>query len=209
MGKILSQSGISLADSYDIQGSIVGIENLDSNNVSLVHEMGGTIFSERLQTNLTRLNPGATAQNTAWNIQIPVPNSPSRIMACTVISDVTTRIDMCSLNISSPVGGREIVLWSWDSNNDGEQQIRFSNDGAAVATDILLLPGYNLMPYLLTRTSGNVETREMGLLNFRGTTNGFGAGTVEPIMILGLARATDRLPVPGQPSSHGLPVPSW
>jgi len=210
MPKILSQAGISLADAYDVEGSIVGVENLDSQDVSLVHEMGGQIFSERLQTNLTRLNPGDTLQSVTWNTTIPIlPDSPNRIMAVSVMTNVAARVNFCSLAVQAVVGGREIVIWSWDDVRDVENEVRFSDDGAAVGTEFIMLPSFTQLPYLVTRTSGNDETNLMGALIFRGLTLAFGAGTVEPRMIIALARANQRVPDPGQPSSHGLPVPSW
>ena len=45
MVKILSQAGISLADLYNVEGSIAGIEQLDTRELPIVHEMSGTIFS--------------------------------------------------------------------------------------------------------------------------------------------------------------------
>lgn len=209
MPKIQSQSGVSLADTYQVEGSIVGVENLEAKDVHLFDEMGGRVFSERLQTNLSRLNPGALAQNITWAIPFPLPDAPNRVLGCAMVIDTTARITHASLGIATLAGGREMPIWSWDIANDVEQAITISIDGAAVGVEILLLPGFSNIPNMITRCSGNAETDLMGQLIFRGLTAGFGAGTVLPLMFVQLGRATRRLPDPGSPSSHGLPIPSW
>lgn len=209
MPKVLGKAGVSLADSYDVEGSIAGVETLLSKDVQLQHEMGGTIFSERLETNITRLNPGATAQNLAWAVPLTPPDCPNRVLGVTMVVDVTSRINTASLAVAAQVGGRETPIWSWFVTNDAEQDVRISIDGAAVGTEIILLPGFSQLPMLLTRTNANFESNLMGQLIFRGLTSGFGAGTVLPLMFVLLARADQAVPAPGQPSSHGLPIPSW
>jgi len=207
--KIQSKAGQSLADVYDIVGSIAGIDTLETRELPLVHEMGATVFSERLQTNISRMNPGASAQNVTFANTLTMPDGPNRILGLAMVIDTTARITQASLNVATIAGGREIPIWSWDIANDVEQAITFSIDGAAAGTEILLLPGFSRVPYLCTRTSGNVETNAMCTLIFRGLTAGFGAGTVLPLMFVSLARANQRLPAAGQPSAHGLPIPSW
>jgi len=209
MAKVLSQSGISLADTYAVEGSIAGVEELLTKDVHLSHEMGGTIFSERLETNVTRLNPGAIAQNVTWAVTLVPPDSPNRILGVCMIIDTTARVTHASLAIGAVTGVRECPIWSWDIANDAEQAITISIDGATVGVEILMLPGFSLLPQMLTRSNGVLEGNLMGNLIYRGLTAGFGAGTVLPLMFCLLARANQAIPDPGQPSSHGLPIPSW
>ena len=80
MPKILSQAGDSLADSYDVAGSIAGVDDLITQDVQLLHEMGGTIFSERLTSQVLTIASGSIAQNSEYTGQFEdAADSPTRI----------------------------------------------------------------------------------------------------------------------------------
>jgi len=206
--KILSQAGTSLADVYDIEGSIVGLEDLDVNEIKGVHDLGPQIHSERLQTFLVLATSGAVAQSVGWNITTAgFPDSINRLLAVTVLSSVTARVSHCSVAIQDVESGREIPIWAWDETPDSEQLVQWSLDGAAVATFINLRSTAALsIPQLLTRTG---VSNAMPALIFRGLTNAFGAGNVQVRVVYQLARPNSGNPPAGEPSSHGLPIPGW
>lgn len=208
MPKILSQSGVSLADTYDVEGSIAGVEELASREVSLFDEMGARVFSERLQSFLVASTSGNLNQSTAWNVTIgDFPDSPNRLLGISVLSGTAARVDYVTFLVSDQDTGREIPIWSWDVNDDAEVRARWSFDGGAVGESFLLRSGGYRLPQLLTREG---TSQQMPELQFRGITSAFGAGTVTVRAVLHVARANPNAPVPaGVPSSHGLPIPSW
>ena len=204
MGKILSQAGNSLADVYDVEGSIAGIEHLETHDLPIVHEMGATVFSERFSTDIRRATSGALAQNTAWDVVVTnLATTPFRILGVVVFALTANRANLASVAVRDPLDGRELPIWLWDSNADVEVQARLSDDGGAVATVQMLRPGQILeaIPHL---TSGADQPQPVNEIAFRGLTLGFGAGTVETIMLLhnGFSQV-------GGISSRGLPIPSW
>ncbi len=206
MSKILAQAGTSLADTYDVVGSIAGIDNLESQDVNLVHEMGATIFSERFAGVVRRLVTAAVAQNTAFDVVLASPNpAPSRILGITVHADVGARTNDVALFARDPVLGDEILLWNWFTTEDTMQTIRTVVAGAAAANEQLFKaisgsPGN--VPSMLT---GGGQAQRVSEIVLRGNTNGFGAGTVTITALVYLAFATD----PTGLSSRGLPIPSW
>jgi len=206
--KILSQAGVSLADIYDIEGSVVGLEQLDVGEVKAVHELGATIHSERLMSFLVLATSGAVAQNASWGVQTSgLPDSVNRLLGVGVMCDNAARIENVSIAIGDQDSGREMPIWVWDTNDDRVQRFIWSQDGAGAAQVDHLSVLVTHLPQLLTRLG--VRLRMPSLL-FRGLATGFGAGTVETQVVYHLARPNPTLaPAPGEPSSHGLPIPSW
>lgn len=203
--KILSQAGISLADVYDIEGSVAGLEELDVSEVKGVHELGGTIFSERLQGAIDRRTTGAIAQNTDWDIILTaLGNIPTRILGVLVFTDDSARIGHATVSVRNPTEGRELPIFVWDSA-EGVITIRMEDDGAGVANHVALANGGSLnitkLPSMLIGTELPVTVDEMA---FRGRTSAFGAGTVTITALI--YRAFTQI---GGISSYGLPVPSW
>jgi len=208
--KILSQSGKSLADLYDVQGSIAGVEELDSREVTLVHEMGKTLFAERFFTVIRLLESGDVLQSVAFNVVISnLPQQPWRILGIAVMADATTRLATASVSLQAKTSGnsREYPIWSWDVVNDTEQTVRWSNDGAGVANTVFLIPSAPLT-MLPNISAGQLQPHPDGVQNIalRGKTSNFGAGTVEVRLLLHIGTADAG---GGSLSSRGLPVPSW
>jgi len=209
MGKILSQSGISLADVYDVEGSIVGVETLLADEVQVVHEMGATIMAERLQSFFLRLLPTAPAQNANFSVSSgDLPDCANRILGATMLIPAANAGDVnnASLSIQNGRIDREILFSTWDLATDPEIDVRFNDDGAGVASFTLLRPLVHSMPSLITRLGLG---QAMPVIRFSGSTTGFGAGTVPVMAIVHVCRPTPETPMAGQPSSHGLPLPSW
>lgn len=201
MAKILSQSGISLADMYDVQGSIAGIEELNTRELPLVHEMGGTLFSERFSSFIRRLSSGALGQNLNWSSVIEdTPTTPYRILGASMLSDVQARVSLASLAIGNRGNTRELPILAFDSGLDSEVSIRFNREGSVV-TAFLLRPIIQNLPHL---TTGRDQIQSVPHLAFRGQTSAFGAGTVNVDAYIHLGFAALR-----GVSSHGLPIPSW
>ncbi len=202
MPKILSQAGISLADVYDVQGSIAGVEELSSGEVSLVHEMGATIFSERLSHNIRRSGTGAILQSVNFNLVInDLPAVPTRLLGVAVFSDNAVRVLHAAILARSAGDGREIPIWVYDQVNF--LAIRMEDAGGGVADHELLL-GNVQATMLPTFVGGNEQPQIVNELAFRGTTTAFGAGDVTITALYYTAFSQV-----GGLSSRGLPIPSW
>lgn len=207
MSKILSQAGDSLADSYDVAGSIAGVDDLLTRDVSLLHEMGGTIFSERLTSQVLTISSGAVAQNTVFGGEYEdAADSPTRILGIQVLTSTASRVQLASVSILRSDGEQEQPIFVYDSDDDEEGLVRCTVSGGSAATYGHLSPRLSAVPILMTRM-GNSNT--MPDLKLRGLTAGFGAGTVQITALVLTARAGPAVPVPGTPESHGLPIPSW
>jgi len=204
MPKILSQSGVSLADTYDIQGSIAGIEQLRSEEVGLVHEMGGTIFSERLSASIRRRSTGAVDQSTSWDLVLQdLPAVPTRILGIVVLSANASRVSNCSVSIRDALSGREMPIFIWDSGEPNITARFVENDGAAANVNFLINSlGAANSPTLLI---GNGQPQPVSEIAFRGLSTGFGAGTVTVTALIYIAFSQLGSGI----SSKGLPVPSW
>lgn len=201
MVKILSQAGSSLADVYDVQGSIAGIDTLDTRDLPIVHEMGATVFSERLSGEVVRLGVVGLLQNASFDvILISPPAGIYRVLGVVVVTTPTARILHCQCSVRSVGQAREVPFFVWDSTNDVEAGIRLDDGG--VVNRIQLRPSSNLTP---TLGISDGQPRRVGEeIVMRGQASAFGAGTVlvTASIFLGLTDVT-RL------SSRGLPVPGW
>jgi len=205
MPKILSQAGISLADSYDVEGSVAGVENLDANNVSLVHEMGQTMFSERINSFLARTSTAALNQNVAFNLTItPVHNLPQRIYGIFIKVDTAARVANVQVSITDTIRLYEIPIWTWNSAVDTEMAIQWDDEGFAIGAAIQLRSLQNLLPYMLIRMGPQAIMPDISI---RGLTSAFGAGEVTVVATVLFARPVGGLPA--GVSSAGLPMPSW
>ena len=207
--KILSQAGTSLADIYDVEGSIAGLEELDSDAVKTVHEMGQTVFSERFRTRLIVLSTGAIAQSTTFAINFTLGIVPiARILGAEVMSTTTARLTQANLNIGTQVAGdeTEIPFWSWQTGagDDFEKLVLNRISGGAVSTKVRYIPGQPLGHPYMAIGDGQPDT-VASTIEFRGITSAFGAGTItlSALIYLGFPAASSGL------SSRGLPVPSW
>jgi len=199
--KILSRSGDSLADTYDVVGSIAGIEQLESREVSLLHEMGATIFSERLSAFLRRANTGVIAQNITWDIVLTdLPAFPSRILGVTVFADNGGRVENAQVSIRDAGSGREIPIFAWEAGNT-RATIRLEDNAGGVGLVSILQNNYGTLPAMLVGTPAPQTVRDIA---FRGDSTGFGAGDVTVTALIYIAFSQV-----GGISSRGLPVPSW
>lgn len=204
MVKILSQTGNSLADIYDVEGSIAGIEQLETRELPIVHELGATAFSERFSTILLTAVSGAVLQSVGWSALVAgLPSHVCRIIAVRVFIDVTARLDICSLAARDPVSGREIPIWAWDSATDPEITVRFSDDGAGPAATQFLQPAQanTQLPHIL---AGVGQPQPVSDLMFRGISSAFGAGNLNATVLVYVG-----FTAVGGLSSRGLPIPSW
>jgi len=209
--KIQSQSGVSLADTYDVEGSIAGVENLESKDVSLFDEMGGRVFAERLRSFILNISTTAIAQSTTFDISFSgIPDSPNRIIAACLTAPVAGRVAHAALHLSQDTGDTFFTdqpIVAWDDAVDPEVICRFALKGANQSNAIVMRPaGLAFEPLLMTRMAPDFTMPELKL---RGKSSAFGAGTIIVTAIVLIARANPETTVAGTPSSHGLPVPSW
>jgi len=205
VAKVQAQAGNSLADVYSVRGSIAGIEELLTRELPISHEMGGTVFSERVTGSILRATSGAIAQNVEFDVILAAPAGISRVLGVSVFTDNFGRVQNAAVLLRDNVAEREIPLWGWDTNEEA-LAIRMQDNGAAVGVLDQLVT--SLMP-------PNVPSLLIGdgqlgnLINqiaFRGDSNGFGAGLVTVTALVYLAH-TDV--VGAGISSRGLPLPSW
>lgn len=211
MPKFLGQAGISLADNYDVEGSIARADQLNTEDgVFLYDEQGGRIHSERLNSFILHFSSTAIAQNTVFDIVLGgIPDSVNRILGAYVVFNTTARLASANIAIQEIDGSAEFSIFSWGETNDAERRTRMSIDGAAAGNVSVCIPlgmGSNAGPNLITRMGAEFLIPQM---IFRGSSNGFGAGTVIATAIVLLARPDRGNPRPGEPSSHGLPLPGW
>ena len=205
MVKVLTQSGDSLADIYDVEGSIAGIEQLETRELGILHEMGGTVFSERYSQAIRRLTTGDIAASASFNIvATDLPAGPFRIFGIFVFVDTASRILMAAVSLRNPTTGREIPLFVWDSGDDIQVRARLVQDGAAVGsvTSLRSVQNQEALPGM---GNGFGQPQQVNELAFRGVAEAFGAGTVECTALVHVGFSQIR---PGL-SSRGLPVPSW
>ena len=206
MVKILSRSGASLADIYDVRGSIAGIDQLETRELPIVHEMGATVFSERYQQTIRRLATAAIGQNTTWDLELAdLPAGITRILGLGVFQNGAAGVVLhAQVSVRDDAQSREIPIWVWDDGIDAEPRVRIQDAGAAVATQFYLrAPMVEGLPSMLTSTG---QTQQTPNIFFRGLTSGFGAGTIICTMVLLIGHTAQPNNVP---SSIGLPVPSW
>jgi len=201
MVKVLSQSGISLADVYDVEGSIAGIEQLDSREVSLVHEMGHTIFSERFSTFSRRANIEVSQSTNFEAFIVDLPSVPTRIIAISVFSDNTARLSGAAVMLREPAEPREIPIWIWDGSST-TIFARFRDAGGNLISHQVMVPTLEQVPNFV---GGRKQPQFPTEIAFRGTSTGFGAGTVECTLLVHIAFSQ----IGGNISSHGLTIPSW
>jgi len=203
MPKILSQSGISLADMYDVEGSIAGVEQLDQEDVKVVHDLGDTIFSERLSGGMNNtLVSGAIAQDTNFDAVLDLGAvSVVRILNAIVLADAA-RIENAMLAVRDAETGEECPFWHFDTNGsvDTVLDIRI-DEGAGAGNAFILRPGATSFPSMLL---GNSQAQPITSIAFRGRSTGFGAGTVAATATVNILFAQV-----GGLSSFGVPVPSW
>jgi len=200
--KILSQGGRSLADQYDVEGSIAGIDDLESREVTLVHEMGATLFSERMRTTFRSSNVIAS-QSLAFII--PITNFPphvSRILGIQVLTDDQTRLNDVQVSVTDPIagGGQDFPIWVWEGTH------RVANVAMAGVTTLLGIlqpePGSLIPTFVLGDDQGSGGN--MRNITLRGNTNAFGAGTVTTHLLVHFA-----FTFTGGVSGFGSKVPSW
>ena len=205
MAKIESQSGISLADIYNVEGSQAPIETLLSRDISLVHEMGQTIFSERASGAIFRASTVALTQSSTFDIiTTNMPDVPTRILGVQVFTpDDPARVSQIQVSLRNQDQGREIPIWVWDSVNN--VTVRMQDDDGVVGNRFLFEPvsSVRLLPNMLMGTS---QPQTVDDISLRGATPAFGAGTITIIALYYVAFAEE---VQSGVSSFGLPIPGW
>jgi len=209
MTKILSQSGTSLADVYDVEGSIAGIDELISREVNLVHEMGGTIFAERVQGNVLPMSTGPLLQNVTFDETLTGPEGVWRVFNVMVIANVAARVDRAQVSLRYPTVGREQPIFIWDTN-DGRSisaNIRIVESGGAVGNQVALIPSLFQVPSMgVGPSSPRSQAEGSTEIVFRGLSTGFGAGNITLVALIYIARL-DLLITGSTP--YGLPIPGW
>lgn len=205
MSRIQAKAGDSLADVYDVVGSIAGIDELVSKEVHPFHEMGATIFSERLSAAIRRTVTGDIAQSATFDIVLTdLPAGVTRILDVMVVNTETTtvaRLDNMNVSARDPTSGREMILWAWDGAISNE---RIVENGQTPASHEILERDGTISSLNLTMMVGEGQPQRVNEIAIRGLTTAFGAGTIELIALIHILFSE----VEGL-SSRGLPIPSW
>lgn len=202
MTKILSRSGDSLADVYDIEGSIAGIEQLETRELPIVHEMGATLFSERFSTTTRRATTGNLLQDVNFAINLTdLPGTPTRLLGVTVLTNNAARILRAAVMVRDSVGTtRESPIWVWDAATS--LPIRLVEEGTEADFDVLV--GSAPTIFVPNFVGGRLQPQVANEFIIRGRTTGFGAGTVFVTALYYIAFGQI-----GGISSRGLPIPGW
>lgn len=197
--RILGQAGTSLADMYDVEGSIAGIAELDSESVKTVHELGATIFSERLRSAIVLLDSAALSQSTDFEITFDNPVL-SRLTQVNCLTNNNASIDNVQISLSRLVPAeQDSVIWVGDIPN--EVLCRFMVEGV-VRAGTVIPPLFSALPQMIIGQDQPEPRAEQ--VSMRGRTAAFGAGTV----VVTLGACILRPDIQGV-SSFGLPIPSW
>lgn len=200
MAKILSKSGESLADVYDIKGSIAGIDDLISEEVHLTHEMGATIFSERMAGRIVEIPTGDILKDIQFNINFSF-SQVTRILGIAVLTDDATRLVRVQVSVTSPpaLSNTDVPFFLWDST------------GSSVTAEVLVSGSIlvrsaltSVVPFVPNLLMGQQSARPISTITLRGLTLNFGAGTVNISALVYVA-----FPELGGVSSRGLPIPGW
>ncbi len=206
MAKARGQSGVSIADTYEIPGGVFKIGDIDDSQVNLTHDLASTVFAERFQTEMRVSTTGSISQNTSWaNTISDLPGVPTRLLGLCVHADVAARITRASVVIQDADTGQEIPIFFWDITTDIETQVRMSDAGGLGVQEVLQpTQAYFGIP-MPTFVGGSLQVDPVCRnLIFRGTSAGFGAGSVECILTMYIAHSQV-----SKSTAKGLPVPSW
>jgi len=209
MTKVLGQVGVSLADQYDVKGSIAGVDRLDVEEVKAVHELGATMFSERLASRVVQTGTGALLQSVNFDMAIGpddiVPQLPSgvaRILALSVFADTAARTTRVQVSMHEPIADRDIPLFVWNTALDSE--IEIDVDTVAGNNVFYFRPVAPLPWGDKSIVLGRDQRETVPTIVCRGATSAFGAGNVAITLRLYIAFAESQ-----GLSSYGVPVPSW
>lgn len=171
--------------------------------VQVVHEMGATIFSERLAADIRQLTSGDIGQNVGFDVTLATDlTTPARILGITVTFDTAARLDRAQISLQQ--NGIDFPIWAWNVSVDEVIVIRMDLTGAGVGTEQLCRPLRPLAGNVPSMLFGSLQIQPMPDLIFRGLAAGFGAGTVRATADILTCHATR-----GGVSSFGLPIPSW
>jgi len=206
--KILGEAGKSLADIYDVEGSVVDIEELDARVIQAVHELGEVINSERMGVAIIRMSTGDLLQTITFDVVTPVLDMPgiTRVLGVMVFAD-GDRVLTANVNLTNGAAQNELALWWWDPATDLALTGRVMVLGS-IASRVLLRPSVNYAN-LPTLATGPGQRAQMPAFSLRGITTTFGAGTVEITAHILIANADVKGTGIGAPSNIGLPMPSW
>ena len=205
-GKVQSSAGSSLADTYDVVGSVIEIERLETRHPQAVLDLQATVFSERLSGAMRRFTSGDILQSVTFGTIETMPLVPCRLLAIQMFTDNAARITRACVVVRSEFTdgtAQEIPICVWDATNS--ESVRFVDDNNAAAPLALLVPTLaSLRDPLMT--FGLEQQENAHQLVLRGDSSAFGAGTVEIWAVAYIAHA---IGTGVGPSSHGLPIPSW
>lgn len=206
MVKILAQAGTSLADVYNVQGSIAGIDQLESAELGIIHEMGGTVLSERLAGRLFRTDTGDILQTITWEIIFSgLAEFIGKISGASIWTDDVSRVANASLSLVDDTvlaTPRNIPIFAWDSVGGASVRTQIADEAAVATFDLLIPPVTGMLPNLIV--SGTGQPRTVERVAFRGLSTTFGAGTVNVACAIHILS-----PGFGGLNSRGLPLPSW
>lgn len=214
--KILGKSGESLGASYDVEGSQVAIKTLkDEEGVSLVHEMGGVQFSERLFMRILNWNTGALSASSSfyvrstsagWAASLPAPAASVRIYSVQAMVETSDgfngSVTRCSILAHDEDNDNDCPIWVY--NGTAEVQLNMHLAGSAVTAWDVGTRQSNIGQMSPVMLQGGSRVGQIDELVLSGTMAAFGAGTrtVHAVVLIG---STD----PEGLSSVGVPIPSW
>jgi len=188
---------------YDVEGSVAGIDQLLTNELPIVHEMGATLFSERFRTRVRRLTAVDVLQSTTIDVEITnLPEGVTRILGVVVFADNPARLENCAVMVHDPVDGRDFPIWVWEEAQ-GDAEVRIEDDGAKTVQQ-LLTPQIGLQLPSFVLSDINAPPPPFSVIALRSDTTAFGAGdvTLTAFVHIGFTFV-------GGLSSYGARVPSW
>lgn len=197
-----------MAQCYSVEGGVVGVDNLESQDVHLAEDFGARVHSERLQAFNITVSSGNVAQTLPWDITAGgIPDSINRVLGVFVTLSELGDVLFCQLSVQNSIdaGDGDQIIWAWDKAIDATMNARV-HTGGGIQDTLVLVPSIQQTPFMLIRQGAE---KQMPQFVWRGTTDTFGAGTVNCVARVYIARPDEGNPPAGNPSSHGLPIPGW
>jgi len=205
VSKVLGQVGVSLADQYDVKGSIVGVAELDAQDVKVVHDLSHTMLSERLSTRIIQTQSAALSQSQSFNLLIgpaeiapQLPGTVTRLLGVMVFADAT-RVSRVQCSINEPATALDLPFFVWDASIDLAVDVNIEGDLVTY-----FRPTHPLPWGAASLLCGLDQPQSTPAIAVRGITTAFGAGTVTITARFLIAFAAS-----AGLSSYGVTVPSW
>jgi len=182
--KTSGQVGRSLTPAYDVLGTVGGIGQLNTEDgVAPVHDMAAVLTQERAAIAIRRVAILTQLQSVIATVALTgLPPNMWHYGAMAVYSSSLSAIDHLAVLAVAP-DGREIPVYAWD-NGDPGFIIPLIDPDIGTTANILINQLPNVFPLLM---AGADQSQQLSDLRLAVTTNAFGAGNINTVLLAHLA----------------------